>query len=110
MATCRNCSGTQGRQQSNTTTDQSIDTRGQATNMRSHMGHTTQQPEANAPEDGKTFDLNVSSSESDEPIQPAHQPRRCAQDATVGAEVDQHINDPTPAQDSKKAAADTRHF
>ena len=58
------------------------------------------------------FDLNVSGSESDETVQPARQPRRRAQDATAGAgatEVDQHINDLTPVQDSKKAA-DTRHF
>jgi hypothetical protein len=109
----RHCSATQGHQQSNITNDQPIDTHGQTTNTRSRIGCTTQQPEANAPEDGKTFDFNISSSKSDESVQPACQPYRRTQDATIGAgstEVDQHINDPTPAQDLRKAAANTCHF
>jgi hypothetical protein len=115
MATCcnRNYPATQGCQQSNITNDQPIDTHGQTTNTCSCIGCTTQQPEANAPEDGETFDFNVSGSKSDEPVQPACQPHRHTQDATVGAgstEVDQHINDPTPAQDFRKAAANTCHF
>jgi hypothetical protein len=77
------------------------------------LSRTTRQPdEANAPEDGKLFDLNVSGSESDGPVHPACQPCRRAQDATADAgvtEVDQQINNLMPVQDSKKAA-DTRHF
>lgn len=61
------------------------------------------------PADGEFFDLNVSSGSDDEDAgQPARQPPR-RRNATV-AEVDQVINDPTPAQDSKKGAADIRYF
>lgn len=64
----------------------------------------TTQPEV--PEDGEFFNLNVSGSDSDGP-QPAHHSRRQAQGTT--ADADQHINNPTPVQDSKKAA-DIHHF
>jgi hypothetical protein len=100
----RNRPATQVRSQPNRVTDT------RATNTRSR---TTRQPDA--PNDGpdeEQFDLDVSGSEGDEPVQPAPSRRR-AQNITAVAgatEVEQHINDPTPVQDSKKAAADTRYF
>jgi hypothetical protein len=72
----------------------------------------TQIDEASAPDDGETFDLNVSGSDSEEGI-PARQPHRHVQDGSgaTPAEVPvQQINDPTPTQGSKRAAADVHYF
>jgi hypothetical protein len=68
---------------------------------------TNVQPRASTPDDGEFFNLEVSGSDrdSEEAVQPARQARKRA---TVAA-VDQLINDPTPVQDSKKAA-DVRYF
>jgi hypothetical protein len=62
-----------------------------------------------APDDGEFFNLDVSGSDrdSEEAVQPARQARKRATVAAVP--VDQIINDPTPVQDSKKAA-DVRYF
>lgn len=79
------------------------------TNIRSHAQLLDQ---ANAAADGEFFDFNVSDSDSElEGVGapgPARQPRKRVQDAP---EIDQplNINDPTPAQDSKRAA-DIHHF
>jgi hypothetical protein len=80
------------------------------TNIRSRGTHAqkSQLDQANDAADGEFFDFNVSDSDSEGSGvgPPARQPPKRAQDAT---EMDQPLNDTTPAQDSKKAA-DIHHF
>jgi hypothetical protein len=70
---------------------------------------TNVQPQASAPDDGEFFNLDVSGSDrdSEEAVQPARQAHKRA--TVVAVPVDQMINDPTPVQDSKKAA-DVRYY
>jgi hypothetical protein len=69
----------------------------------------TTNAQPSAPDDGESFDFDVSGgSDSEKDGQPVHQARR-PRNATV-TEVDQIINDQTPVQDSKKGAADIRYF
>jgi hypothetical protein len=76
--------------------NQSANQPNKRTNTRSHQ--------LNAAADGELFDLNVSDSSDNE--ETARQPRKRAQDAP---EINQPLNDTTPAQDSKRAA-DIHHF